>query len=131
MRPYVKVLIVVAVVLVVVHVLKAYTHGTSGTDTFVDFPPMEFQTVPPQPHFVVTPVPLVVSGDVTTPPVPMTPPPVLAQRVSTPPTLMPVLTEVATQLPSAAPTMVPTYVPSAVPGMVPTVIPTLVTTRAP
>lgn len=112
MKPAVKVLLVVIIVLVVVHILKYWMAGKQE-ETYIPWIHQEFETVPPQP-FVVTPSTLTINSDVTA---------------------IPVLTQVATDVPAVAPTMVPTFVPTTVPAMVatdrPTMIPTLVPTMAP
>lgn len=118
MKPAVKVLIVVAVVLIAVHLIKRSVYGN---DSFIPFLRQEFETVPPSAPFIVTPVPLVVNDKLDDPnPLVATPPPV---------TLKPILTQVGTQRPAVVPTMVPTFVPSVVP--MPPKATALITTRAP
>lgn len=95
MKPVVKVFVIVAIVLVVIHIVKqAMIDKDDSTESFVSFMDQEFETVPPQPPFTVTPVPLVVNNSLTA---------------------TPILTQVATELPAVVPTMVPTFVPSVVP----------------
>ena len=99
MKPVVKVLIVVAIVLVVIHIIKKSMAAEEAEETYIPFIQQEFETVPPQQQFTVTPSSLVINTDLTA---------------------VPVLTQVAGALPSASPTMVPTFVPTVLPTFIPT-----------
>lgn len=113
MKPWVKVAIIVAVVLVAVAIIKRYTGPDRSAEPFMIMS-QQFDTVPPQ-SFQVPQPPLMVNDQLTAMPQPMA--------------TVPVLTEVATALPAAAPTMVPTFVPMSLPpeaAMGPTGTPVLV-----
>lgn len=94
MQPAVKVLVVVIVVLVAVQLYKSWSNKG---ETYIPWIQQEFETVPPQPEFAVTPPALLVNSSITQ---------------------EPVLTQVAGALPAVTPTMVPTFVPTQVPAVV-------------
>ena len=62
MKPVFKVLIVVLIVLLSVHVMK---HWKSQSDTYIPWIQQEFETVPPQAAFTVTPPTLLVNANLT------------------------------------------------------------------
>ena len=110
MKPVVKVLVVVIVVLVTVQILKHWMdreESEVAVDTYIPWIHQEFETVPPA-AFAVTPSALTVNDALTATPAPL-------MVTSTP---FPVLTQVATDMPAVSPTMVPTFMPTFAPGMV-------------
>lgn len=104
MKPWVKVLIVMFIVVLVIQLIK-HTTGSdddddyvtpSNDETYIQYLPDLFDTVPPaqqQQPFQVQQPPLIVNNALTA---------------------TPVLTQVASDLPAVAPTMVPTFVPTTV-----------------
>lgn len=111
MKPVVKVLLVVFIVLVVVHTLKYWMSREDEKETYIPWIHQEFETVPPM-AFAVTPSALTVSDTLTA---------------------QPVLAQVDTGMPTVSPTMVPAFVslPTAVPTIVPTARPMVATTARP
>jgi hypothetical protein len=104
-KPWVRVVVVVALVLVAVQIIKMFPWQRD--EDFVSFEATEFETVPPSASFDVTDRPLVVNDALTATMGPATMGPTLADATMGPATMVPVLTYLPTDLPTAVPTAVP------------------------
>lgn len=97
MKPVYKVLIVVAIVLISVQILKNWQQKAQ----FIPWIHQEFETVPPQPPFTVTPSPLVVNADLTARPVTVaTAAPMVVETVEAVETMEPVPVRMMTVAPT-------------------------------